>query len=479
MHSRFTPLLLPLSLPSAALLFPSLDMDTLLLHCQSMASPKPKLKRPCCSPSVPSPEPNPVPNSYSFSIDGDMDSLLESVLAVSDSSKVALNLSFDRLLDSRSCDSEKSDMIDRALKFGSVLVEAAKRSTRKRSLMHNAVVWALPSDLTIKVFSLLDTQSLCYAAATCSFFRKCAVDPTCYNHIDLTSVTPKINNAVVSTMIQRAGRCLKSLKLGLVPGPIACAGSSEVLVYSIRSSSDGSGISWNDKRSRQGKESSILTRSCLAVLNSNGGFPGGLLKRLHLYNIERMDNTALCSALSACPSLHDLEIVGLHVELRQTLESVSQYCPLVEHLFFESTKTGRDDSLKLPTCNDLVNNCPNMSSLALRGFKLHDYKARVLVKGFRKLKYVDFSTSYSMSGSFLKNLGGTAGGSQLEVLLLRDCIHLKEVEVARFISAILAGDFKHLKHLDISNREGLASEGDWYRRCCSTRLYKLLLVMQI
>lgn len=42
--------------------------------------------------------------------------------------------------------------------------------------------------------------------------------------------------------------------------------------------------------------------------------------------------------------------------------------------------TGRDDSLKSPTCVDFVNNCPNLTSLALRGFKLHDYKVRILVK---------------------------------------------------------------------------------------------------
>ncbi|KAL3531335.1 hypothetical protein ACH5RR_010657 [Cinchona calisaya] len=446
---------------------------TLLLspHCPaSMASPKPKLKRPCCS-SSPSPDPIPNPRVSNFTSNSNIDSILESLLALSDSttsSALSLDLSFDRLLDSRASDSDKSDLIDRALRFGSVLLEAAKRSSRKRDSMHNAVVWALPPDLTIKVFSLLDTQSVCFAAATCSFFRKCSVDPTCYANIDLTSVIPKVNNAVVSTMIQRAGRSLQSLKLGLVPGPIAWTGCSQGLVYSIRNSTDASGISWNDKRSRQGKESSVLSRSCLALLSANGGGPGALLRSLHLYNIERMDNIALCGALSACPSLRDLEIIGLHVELRQTLESVSIFCPLIERLFFESSKTGRDDSLKLPTCSDLVNNCPNLSSLALRGFKLHDYKARTLVKGFRKLKYVDLSTSYSISGAFLKNLGGSAGGNLLEVLILRDCVHLKEVEVARFLSAVLAGDFKHIKHLDISNREGLASEGDWYRRCCST-----------
>ena len=36
-----------------------------------------------------------------------------------------------------------------------------------------------------------------------------------------------------------------------------------------------------------------------------------LLRKLHLYNIERMDNASLGGALSACPSLLDLEIVGM------------------------------------------------------------------------------------------------------------------------------------------------------------------------
>lgn len=356
-------------------------------------------------------------------------------------------------------------MIERAMRLGSVLLEAGKRSARKRATMHNAVVWALPPDLTTKVFSVLDTQSVCYAAATCTLFRKCTMDPLCYANIDLTAEVPRVNNVVVSTFIQRAGKVLQSLKLGIVPGPTASPGSSQPLVYTIRNSADASGFSWNDKRSRQGKESSILTRSCLSSLSGDSDAPGARLRRLHLYNIERMDNAALCAALSACPSLLDLEIVGLHVELRQTLESVSKYCRLIERLYFEASKAGRDDSLKWPTCSDLVKNCPHLTSLALRGFKLHDGKVRMLVKGFHKLKYLDFSTSYSITGGFLRNLGG---GNQLEVLLLRDCMHLKEVEVARICTAVIAGDFKILRHLDISNREGLAADGDWYHRCYST-----------
>lgn len=67
----------------------------------------------------------------------------------------------------------------------------------------------------------------------------------------------------------------RSLKLGFVPGPLASSsGSSQPMVNFIRKSTDAAGFSWNDKRSRQGKEYSILTRSCLAPLNANNGTPG-------------------------------------------------------------------------------------------------------------------------------------------------------------------------------------------------------------
>ncbi|GAV57764.1 F-box-like domain-containing protein [Cephalotus follicularis] len=443
-------------------------MDT-LLH-----TPTSTAKRPCTCPSSNSQNNNPrLPPHLS-----QMDHLLHTFLNLTDSPSLSIDLSFDRLLDSSPSDADHSLLIDLALRLGSLLLEAGNRSARKRASKHNSLAWALPPDLTIKVFSMLDTQSLCYAAATCSMFNKCAMDPLCYASIDLTTVVPKVNNAVVSTMIQRAGKALQCLKLGVVPGPTASIGSCQSLVYTIRNSVDVSNFSWIEKKTRQGKESSILTRSCLNPLSGDSGAAGTLLRRLHLYNIERMDNTSLCMALAACPSLLDLEIVGLHVELRQTLTSVSTYCHLIERLFFESSKTGRDDSLKLPTCFDFVNNCPHLTSLALRGFKLHDYKVRILVKGFRKLKYVDFSTSYSITGAFLRNLGNCFGGNLLQVLNLRDCMHLKEVEVARFFTAVLGGDFKFLRHLDISNREGLASEGDWYERCYSSSSIPLKQVLE-
>lgn len=46
---------------------------------------------------------------------------------------------------------------------------------------------------------MLDTQSDCYAAATCSFFQKCVVDPLCFINIDLITLVPKVNNVVGSS----------------------------------------------------------------------------------------------------------------------------------------------------------------------------------------------------------------------------------------------------------------------------------------
>ncbi|KAK9161118.1 hypothetical protein Syun_007459 [Stephania yunnanensis] len=312
-------------------------------------------KRPCGAPPTPPIATDPLRLSSSS-----MDAFLESFLGLFLSSTTTttdpsldLSPSLERILEPR-VSSDQDRLIHGALTLGSLLLKAANHSQRKRFSDHNSLAWILPIDLTVKVFSMLDTESLCHAAAACSMFHKCAMDSLCYAEIDLRSILPKVNNAIVNTMVQRAGKNLQSLKLGVLPYSDASAGPSCPIVYTFRNSTDAR-FSWNDRRSRQGKESYVLTRSCLASLSADGGSAGALLRKLYLYNIDRMDNAALSAALSACPSLLDLEIVGL-------------------------------------------------------------------------------------------NLGSGTTGHLLEVLILRDCMHLKE---------------------DISNKEGLASDSDWYDRCYS------------
>ncbi|KAK1373031.1 F-box protein SKIP17 [Heracleum sosnowskyi] len=381
----------------------------------------------------------------------DMDGFTKSFTHLSNSSSSSLDFSFDRLVESSPSDEAQCEMIDKAIRIGRVLVEAGLRATRKRDAEHNSRVWPLNSDLTVNVFFWLDTRSVCYTAATCNFFRRCTTDPLCYARINLLTAVPKVDNLVVSTMIQRAGKALRSIKLGLLPASNESLGSSQPLVYSQRNST-------NDKRSRQRKELCILTRSCLNSLTIEGGASGARLRCLHLYYIERMDDAALSEVLSACPSLLDLVIVGLHVELRQTFDSVSQHCHNLERLYIESSKTGRYDSLQTATCLALVENCPRIFSFALRGFELQDHIILCLVKGFRYLTSVDFSTSCAFTGGFLRKLGDSAGGNLLEFMFLCDCMHLKKEEVKNFLSAVLAGNFKLLRHLDISNWDGLATE---------------------
>ncbi|GFZ04742.1 hypothetical protein Acr_17g0003140 [Actinidia rufa] len=163
-------------------------MDNLLVHSPSVA------KRPCCS--SPTESPLVLNPSYRTPKTDPLDRLLESFLGLSDWPYLSLDLSFDSLLESRPCDSDQDDMIVRDMRLGSALLEASRRSARKRATFHNAVVWALPPDLTIKV-------------STYTFFHKCASDPLCYANIGLTAVVLRVNNGVVSTMIQRAGKVLQ------------------------------------------------------------------------------------------------------------------------------------------------------------------------------------------------------------------------------------------------------------------------------
>ncbi|PWA56865.1 F-box domain, Leucine-rich repeat domain, L domain-like protein [Artemisia annua] len=170
---------------------------------------------------------------------------------------------------------------------------------------------------------------------------------------------------------------------------------------------------------------SKLTSSCLSCLNGNSGAPG--LRRLHLYNIRGMDNTALSASLSVCPSLIDLEIV-----CSNTVGSFHfSRAALRIRAYLEESKWSK-----------FVRNCPNITTLALKGFEMSDRMACKLVKELHKLKYVNFSTSFSFTGSFLKNLGTIGGGNNLEVMILRDARNLRKVKVKKFLAAIVAGEWR-------------------------------------
>ncbi|CAH1431797.1 unnamed protein product [Lactuca virosa] len=385
-----------------------------------------------------------------------INALFESLFAVSDSALI--DASFDGFVESRSTDSHQNDgdFIERAIHLSSVLLEAGKRSARKRSSVHNASVWALTQDLTIKVFSMFDTQSLFCAAATCSFFKKCAADPLCYININLGTLAPKIkpkskdpNNKddMVSKMIQRAGSALQSIKIGVEPP------------YIIDDDDD----KWGIKRFQQREESPFLTASCLSSLRANGGVPGSRLRSLHLYRITMKDKTALSDALSAslsvCHSLVELKFVDMHVYISRILESVSRYCRLLEHFIFEFSG-GRPDLVETSVCKEFVVNCPKITTLVLQACKLFPSEAFELVKGFNELKYVDFTNCYSLTGAFLEDLATKGGGNSLEVMILRRVYSLDKEVVIKFLNALLAGKFRQLRHLDISKSGGLVHTGD-------------------
>ncbi|KAL0712620.1 hypothetical protein Bca4012_019598 [Brassica carinata] len=391
-----------------------------------MDAPNPK--RPCHDPSVRSSVSlhHIAPGFNQSSVD----TTISSFLSLSDlplfSSPLSIACSFDRVLD-KVDGSDHDRFLDRTLQLASLLYNSTKRCIRKRATLQNSTSWPLLPELTTKVFSMLDTKSLMQASVCCTMFNKCAMNRVCYSHIDLTRAAKNVDNGVVFIMIHRAGKELRSLKLG-------CVSSRSVF---------------------------MLTRSCLAPLTFNHGFAGGLLRSLHLYNLILVPGKSLCAVLSVCPNLTDLKVTGFvsgdKVNPVEHLVLITRNCRLIEHLFLENCRVA--DPATSSTVLEFVDNCPNLSSVTLLQFGVTDAIARTIIMGFHQLKYINLSGTYGISGCFLRDLGVSGRESPLQTLLLRDCYHLKEREVLLFLNSILAGDFKSILYIDISSQHGLVSDG--------------------
>ncbi|EFH38411.1 predicted protein [Arabidopsis lyrata subsp. lyrata] len=86
--------------------------------------------------------------------------------------------------------------------------------------------------------------------------------------------------------------------------------------------------------------------------------------------------------------------------------------------------------------------------------------ARIIFKGFHKLKYINLSNTVGFDGSFLRVLGHRCNDSPLETLILRNCFSLQESEVLKFLNSLIAGNFISIQYIDVSSNKGLACDGE-------------------
>ncbi|KAF8059325.1 hypothetical protein N665_1232s0005 [Sinapis alba] len=97
-------------------------------------------------------------------------------------------------------------------------------------------------------------------------------------------------------------------------------------------------------------------------------------------------------------------------------------------------------------------------TLTLIGFQLTNEMARNLVGSSQKLKYLNLSRSPKISGHFLRDLGNSGKGSPLKTLIMRKCVKLKEKEVLELCNSLIKGNFKSIRHIDVSSNNGLVSD---------------------
>ncbi|XP_013722898.2 F-box protein SKIP17 isoform X1 [Brassica napus] len=345
------------------------------------------------------------PSSVSTTVPGFNHShvIFSSLLSFPNSSPFSIASSFDRELDkalaSASGDvSAQDSLLDRTLQLASLLLDSTKRCFRKRASAHNSSSWFLPPDLTIKVFSMLDTKSLMQASVCCTLFNKCAMDRLCYTHIDLTTAARKADSGVVCIMIHRAGKELRSLKLGRV------------------ARSDGSDPT-----------PSLLNGSFLSPLSYNHGFLGSRLRSLRLYNIRPINYTSFTEVLSLCSNLTDLRITGLNCPVMLLFKTLREKCRLIENLCLEAYQaSGTVDAKTGSPLIEFVTNSYNLTSLTLISFRLTDGLALNLAESSSKLKYLNLSRSPTLNGRFLRDLGHSCKESSLKTLIMRNCYNLQE-----------------------------------------------------
>ncbi|KAJ4905626.1 F-box protein SKIP17 [Raphanus sativus] len=374
---------------------------------------------------------NPAQNPSSFHAN----SIISSLLSFPNSSPNSISSSFDRELEkalaSASHDaSVQENLVDRTLQLASLLLESTKRSSRKRAPAHNSSSWFLPSELTVKVFSMLDTRSLMQAATCCIMFNKCAMDRFSYVHVDLTTCTSHVDRKVVCTMLDRAGKELRSLKLGSLARPRR----SDSIPY------------WVNGR-------------FLSTHSYKYKFIWSRLKSLWLYNIRWENLTPLFSVLSVCSNLTDLRIVGLkESSFMYLFVPLTANCRLIKHLCIETYKLlDTVDNVHGSGLIEFVTNSPNLTSLRLIGFRLTDEVACTLAQSSRTLKYLNLSRSHTIKGRFLRDLGNSCKENPLRTLIMRNCLQLQEKEVVELCNSLLKGKLKSIRHIDVSNERGLAS----------------------
>ncbi|WZZ41524.1 hypothetical protein YC2023_037783 [Brassica napus] len=126
--------------------------------------------------------------------------------------------------------------------------------------------------------------------------------------------------------------------------------------------------------------------------------------------------------------------------------------------------TGTIDTVKGSHLIKFVTNSPNLTSLRLIRFRLTDEVARILAQVCLLL---DFTALFSLfywipsmilQGWISRDVRNSCKESPLKSLIVRNCLKLQEKEVLELCNSLIKGNFKSIRHIDVSNNRGLVSD---------------------
>ncbi|GAA0149819.1 hypothetical protein LIER_08902 [Lithospermum erythrorhizon] len=244
--------------------------------------------------------------------------------------------------------------------------------------------WQLDEDATLQVFGHLKgyTNTLCCLEATCRTFNRWARDPSLYREIRVLFTRSKMSDAGLSALIDRANT-IESLEVQVIRDP--------EIVVPVESLGDIPPLTTQFMRSFEGTKSQNLRNLVISGLLN--------LERIHDEYDQHVEYDGdFIASLSSCDSLTHLELAKCSIGMRAVLKLASGKEVSVAGNIVHSWVRFR---LSTRTAEQIIQNCPHISTLQIRGCPM-SHTAAVTLRDNTNAKDVDILTdvAHFTSGTF-------------------------------------------------------------------------------
>ncbi|CAJ0580851.1 unnamed protein product, partial [Mesorhabditis spiculigera] len=281
---------------------------------------------------------------------------------------------------------------------------------------------ALPRELLLRIFSLLDMVSLCRCAQTCRYWNLLALDGSNWMTVDFFDFQKFIKGPVVENLAKRCGGFLKDLSL---------RGCENIQDSALRSFTRQCP---NIERLSLYKCKRVTDMTC-----ENLGKNCHRLQVLNLENCGAITDRALRFIADGCKKLEYINISWCDAITNRGISFLLKGCPELQALIMKGCE-GVTDSV----FNNLADSMDSIIELDMNRCFVTDDTVQAIANGAARLEYLCLSQCPQITDRSLNSLA--QGCKRLTDLELANCNLLSDVGFGN-----LAKNCKGLMRLDLED----------------------------